>query len=158
MPETFEIILSDFTTKVQFDPSNSDPLFYSIVEKILIPFYKESNDWNESIRRSIKELDFIQMRYDMPKSIDYQDHLLHEIEAQLGSTIAEIKGVDKIEILFLNMDDYIAEIDELMKIPADDHESKMKRLHTLGSLLAGLNTFEISELLNYYITKSCQDK
>ena len=103
MPETFEIILSDFTTKVLFDPSNPDSLFHSIVEYILIPFYKESNDWNESIRKSIKELDFIQMRYDMPKGVDYINHLLHEIEAQLGSTIAEIKGVDKIEILFLKI-------------------------------------------------------
>ena len=98
------------------------------------------------------------MRYDLPKGFDYQSHLLLEIEAQLGSTIAEIKGVDQIEILFLNMDDYIAEIDEVMKIPADSHETKMKRLHTLGDLLASLNTFEISELLNYYIEKACQDK
>jgi hypothetical protein len=152
-----EIILSDFTTKVQFDPSNPKELFEKIVTNILVPFYKETNDWNESIRKVIKELDFIQMRYDMPKGIDYQMELLHEIESHLGSTIAEIKGVDKIEILFLNMDDYIEEIDEIMKIPADSHDSKMKRLHTLGDLLASLNTFEISELLNYYVEKSCKE-
>ena len=152
-----EIILSDFTTKVHFDPNNPDELFKKIVSHILIPFYTETNDWNESIRKAIKELDFIQMRYELPKGLDYRDHLLHEIEAQLGSTIAELKGVDKIEILFLNMDDYIEEIDEIMKIPADSHEEKMKRLHTLGDLLASLNTFEISELLNYYIEKSCKN-
>jgi hypothetical protein len=158
MLEKFEIVLSDFTTKVQFDPLNPQPLFSSIVHNILIPFYKESNDWNESIRKSIRELDFIQMRYRMPKGIDYQDMLLHEIEIQLKSTIAEIKGVDKIEILFLNMDDYIVEINDIMQMPADTHESKMKRLHALGDLLASLNTFEISELLNYYIEKACQDR
>ncbi|MHA1111756.1 MAG: hypothetical protein ACTSRE_11685 [Promethearchaeota archaeon] len=153
-----EIILSDFTTKVQFDPSNPHELFDKIVTNILIPFYSETNDWNESIRKAIKELDFIQMRYDMPKGIDYRIALLLEIESHIGSSIADIKGVDKIEILFLNMDDYIAEIDELMKIPVldGDHESKMRRLHTLGDLLASLNTFEISELLNYYIEKACQ--
>ena len=153
-----EIILSDFTTKVQFDPANPQELFRLIVDKILIPFYSETNDWNESIRKAINELDFVQKRYSLPKGIDYRILLLHEIEAQLGSKIAEIKGVDKIEILFLNMDDYIEEIDEIMLIPADSHESKMKRLHTLGDLLASLNTFEISELLNYYIEKACQDK
>ena len=150
-----EIILSDFTTKVQFDPSNPQELFEKIVTNILIPFYSETNDWNESIRKAIKELDFIQMRYNMPKGLDYQVLLLHEIERQLGGKIAELKGLDKIEILFLNMDDYIEEINEIMKIPADDHESKMKRLHTLGDLIASLNTFEISELLNYYIEKAC---
>jgi hypothetical protein len=151
-----EIILSDFTTKVQFDPSNPKELFEKIVQNILIPFYAETNDWNESIRKAIKELDFIQMRYKMPKGIDYQNRLLKEIEAELKASIAELKGVDKIEILFLNMDDYIEEINEIMKIPADDHESKMHRLHTLGDLIASLNTFEISELLNYYIEKSCK--
>jgi len=151
-----EIILSDFTTKVQFDPANPQELFREIVQHILIPFYKESNDWNESIRKSIKELDYIQMRYDLPKKKDYRSMLLREIGTQLGSTIAEIKGLDKIEILFLNMDDYIMEIDEIMKIPADTQEGKMKRIHTLGDMLASLNTFEISELLNYYIEKACQ--
>ncbi|TFG18245.1 MAG: hypothetical protein EU530_09545 [Promethearchaeota archaeon] len=153
-----EIILSDFTTKVQFDPSNPRELFEKIVTKILIPFYAETNDWNESIRKAVKELDFIQMRYKMPKGIDYQIELLHEIESHLRSSIADIKGVDRIEILFLNMDDYIAEINDIMKIPVveGDHESKMKRLHTLGDLIASLNTFEISELLNYYIEKACQ--
>jgi hypothetical protein len=150
-----EIILSDFTTRIQLDPSNPKELFEKIVKNILIPFYSESNDWNESIRKAIKELDFIQMRYDLPKGLDYQNRLLKEIEAELGSgLIANLKGVDKIEILFLNMDDYIAEINEIMKIPADDQESKMHRLHTLGDLIASLNTFEISELLNYYIEKA----
>ncbi len=152
-----EIILSDFTTRVQFDPSNPKELFEKIVTNILIPFYAETNDWNESIRKAIKELDFIKMRYNMPKGIDYQLLLLREIELQLRSKIAELKNVDKIEILFLNMDDYITEINDIMKIPADDHEGKMKRLHTLGDLLASLNTFEISELLNYYIEKACQE-
>jgi len=151
-----EIILSDFTTKVQFDPTNPQELFKMIVDNILIPFYSETNDWNESIRKAINELDFIQKRYTLPKGVDYRSLLLQEIESQLGSKIAEIKGLDKIEILFLNMDDYIVEIDEIMKIPSDSHEGKMRRLHTLGDLLASLNTFEISELLSYYIEKSCQ--
>ncbi|MBN2155531.1 MAG: hypothetical protein JW776_05775 [Candidatus Lokiarchaeota archaeon] len=157
MPETFEIILSDFATKVQFDPNNPHELFKKIVQNILIPFYKETNDWNESIRKVIKELDFIQMRYELPRKKDYRIMLLKEIERQLGSTIAELKGVDTIEILFLNMDDYITEIEDIMKIPATTHESKMKRLYTLGDLLASLNTFEISELLNYYIEKACKE-
>lgn len=151
-----EIILSDFTTKMQFDVANPQKLFRIIVDKILIPFYTETNDWKESIRKAINELDYVQKRYSLPKGINYRDLLLYEIEAQLGSKIAEIKGTDKIEILFLNMDDYITEINDIIKVPADDHESKMKRLHTLGDLLASLNTFEIAELLNYYIEKACQ--
>ena len=58
-----EIILSDFSTKVQFDPSNPQALFHAIVDYILIPFYTETNDWNESIRKAINELKKLATKY-----------------------------------------------------------------------------------------------
>ncbi|MHA1727321.1 MAG: hypothetical protein ACTSWY_01155 [Promethearchaeota archaeon] len=150
MPEKFEVMLSN-GIKIDFNPNEPDNLFSIIVKKILIPFYKKTNDWYKSIRTSLTEISSMRMRYGdrMPK-LDYRKMLLREIEQKLGNEIDNVKGVDKIEVLFLNLDDYIEEIKQLINA----NFTKEEKMRTLGDLIAGLNTFEISELLMYYIKKS----
>ena len=135
------------------DPIN---LYEAIISEILIPKYKDNKDWNLTINIILEEINELISKYELDPKLKLG--LLNQVEKHLDKEIEELTGTDKIEILFLNMDDYIEEIDDIMKIPAENHEDKMKRLHTLGDLLASLNTFEISELLNYYIEKACKDE
>ena len=149
--EKFEVILSE-GIKINIDPSDPDKLFHDVVMLVLIPFYEKSNDWNQSIRTALNEISSLRMRYGdkMPKNLDYSKLLLKEVEKKLGHEIDKIKGVDKIEILFLNLDDYTEEIHKLM----EGDFSKEERVRVLGDLIAGLNSFEMAELLNHYIKKS----
>jgi hypothetical protein len=153
MVEKFELMLSD-GSKVDFNPEAPNNLFKEIVMKILIPFYSGSNDWYQSIRTALTEIASLRMRYgDKMPNIDYRNMLLKEIESSLGNEIDKIKGVDQIEILFLNLDDYTEEISELMKEDITEKEL----IRAIGDLIAGLNTFEMSELLFHYIKKSMQN-
>lgn len=149
MSEEFEITLSD-GRKVVISPEDPESLFGTIVKKVLIPFYKDSNDWNASIRKAINVMDYIRRTHNLPE-LDYRQKLLEEIEDKLGQDIAELEGVDKIEILFLNLDDYTEEIATIMT-SAD--LTKEEKIRALGSLIATLNTFEMSELLFHYVQKT----
>ena len=84
-------------------------------------------------------------------NLDYPKLLLEEIEKKLGHEIDKIQGVDKIEILFLNLDDYTEEINDLME---EGKFSKEEQVRVLGDMISGLNTFEISELLHLYSTRA----
>ena len=149
--EKFEVILSE-GVRINIDPNDPKKLFHDVVMQVLIPFYEKSNDWNRSIRTTLNEISSLRMRYGdkMPKNLDYSKLLLKEIEKKLGHEIDKIQGVDKIEILFLNLDDYTEEINDLM----DGDYSKEEKIRVLGDLIAGLNTFEMAELLMHYIRKS----
>ncbi|MCP4764112.1 MAG: hypothetical protein GY870_20230 [archaeon] len=153
MTEKFEkeIMLSDGKTKVLFKLEDPKPFFESIIKCILIPYYKEKNDWNESIRRAIKEVDMMRVYYELPSGIMYHQYLLKEIESKLGNEIDKVEGVDHIEILFLNMDDYVEEISDIMNNKKLERKDKG---FVLGNLISGLNTFEISELLLHYIEEA----
>lgn len=148
-----ELMLSDGKTKVLFDTDNPQIFFEKVIQAIMIPYYSEKNDWNESIRRAIKEVDMMRVYYDLPSSIRYHQLLLKEIQSKLGTEIDKVEGVDHIEILFLNMDDYIEEITEVMNNQELERKDKG---YVLGNLISGLNTFEISELLLYYIEKGAK--
>lgn len=149
--EKFEVILSE-GVKISIDPKEPKKLFHDVVIKVLIPYYEKSNDWNRSIRTALNEISTLRMRYGnkMP-NLDYPKLLLEEIEKKLGHEIDKIQGVDKIEILFLNLDDYTEEINDLME---EGKFSKEEQVRVLGDMISGLNTFEISELLIHYIRKS----
>jgi hypothetical protein len=149
MSNKFEVTLSNGTS-ISIDPDKPKEMFKTIVKDVLIPFYKESNDWNESIRKAINVLDFIRSFHNLP-NVDYRQKLLDEIEKDLKEDIDKMEGVDKIEILFLNMDDYLEEIDKIMK-SAD--LTKADRVRAIGDLAADLNGFEISELLFHYVEKA----
>lgn len=145
----FEVVLSDDKTHVEFDPENPNSLFEEIINRILIPYYKDSNDWYKSIRKVLNEIDLLRRRYSLP-NIDYRKLLIHQIEKHLAE-IEKIEGLDKIEILFLNMDDYLVEINQIVDSKELPREDKVK---SLGDLIASLNTFELSELMLYFIEKS----
>ncbi|MHA1338991.1 MAG: hypothetical protein ACTSRZ_07150 [Promethearchaeota archaeon] len=130
-------------------PKEPNSMFRAIVKEILIPYYAKTNDWNASLRYVVNIVDFIRKIHPMP-NIDYRLGLLSEIENQLGNEIAQLKGVDKIEILFLNLDDYTEEIHKIMTNP---NLSKEERVQQIGDLIIPLTTFEISELLYHYISK-----
>lgn len=149
MANKFEVSLSNGQS-ISIDPEKPQEMFKTIVKDVLIPFYKESNDWNESIRKAINVLDFIRSFHNLPE-LDYRQKLLDEIEKDLKEDIEKIEGVDKIEILFLNMDDYLEEIDKIMR-SAD--LTKADKVNAIGNLAADLNGFEISELLYHYIEKA----
>lgn len=149
MSEQLEVSLSD-GRRITVDPKDPDSMLKIIVSEVLIPFYKESNDWNASIRKVINVMDYIRRNHNLP-DLDYRRKLLETIHEKLGKEIAELEGVDKIEILFLNLDDYTEEIATIMT-SAD--LNKEERVRAIGSLIATLNTFEMSELLYHYIKKA----
>lgn len=147
MPKKIEVTLSN-GEKVIFDKSKPKELYDKIVTQVLVPFYKETQDWNESIRKAINTVDYINKIHNLEVK-DCRQELLSEIQNKLGNEISNIPS--KIEILFLNMDDYTSEITKLMN--SADFSKEMK-IRTLGDLISSLNTFEMSELLYHYIEKS----
>jgi hypothetical protein len=144
-----EVTLSDNKTVVKFNLNQPDTLYDAIITHIIIPYYKLTNDWNETIRRGITEIDVLRRVYEFPKT-DFRLELLKKLHKKLGKEIDSLKGLDKIEILFLNMEDYIQDIDDLMKTRVPREE----KAHSIGDMISSLNTFEVSELLLYYIEKS----
>ena len=68
--------------------------------------------------------------------------LLNQIEEHLDKDIEELTGVDKIEILFLNLDDYVEDIRKLILAG----ETKEELRHKMARLIQPLTLFELSEL------------
>ena len=149
MSNEIEITLSN-GTKFTINPENPKALFEEIIKNLLIPFYKDTNDWNESIRSAINAMDYIRKTVKDLPTMNYRELLLKEIKDKLGNEIENIEGVDKIEILFLNMDDYTEEIHTIMTAADLDRENKVR---SVGDLIAGLNGFEMSELMYHYLKK-----
>jgi len=126
--------------EVEFDVEAPKTLFEIIISEILIPKYKENADWNLSLNIIIQEMNRLIKEYKLPPELKLK--LLNQVEEHLDKDIAELTGVAKIEILFLNMDDYIQDIKKLIAAGLD----KEKIRHQMALLIQPLTLFEIGEL------------
>ena len=71
--------------------------------------------------------------------------LLNDVEEHLDKDIEELTGVDKIEILFLNMDDYVEDIRKIILAGKDKEDVRT----SMAQLIMPLTLFELSELFIY---------
>ena len=109
----------------------------------MIPKYKENADWNLSLNIIIEEMNKLIIRYDLNPKLKLG--MLNQVEAHLDKDIQELTGVDKIEILFLNMDDYVEDIRKLILAGKDKEELRTD----MAQLVMPLTLFELSELFIY---------
>jgi len=135
-------------TEVEFDEKDPKNLYETIISEVLIAQYKKNADWNLTLKIVIDEMNRLIKYCDLPTS--YKLGILNEIEKHLDKEISELTGVDKIEILFLDMDDYVEDIEKL--ITSDF--SKVDERFNMANLIKPLTTFEIVELF-LYLGKRC---
>lgn len=139
MTETRNLELSN-GTEVEFDEKAPKTLYEIMISDILIPKYKESADWNLSLNIVLEEINRLIKKYDLAPKLKLG--LLNQIEEHLNKDIEEITGVAKIEILFLNMEDYIQDIEKLITAGLDKQELRNK----MAMLIQPLTLFELGEL------------
>ncbi len=137
-----KVELSD-GTEVEFDDKTRKPLYEAIIKDIFIPKYQETDDFNLAINIIIQEINRLIKQYSLkPKS---KIELLTELEDHLDKDIEELTGVGKIEILFLNMDDYIEDIKTIILSGKDKQELR----NDMANLIAPLTVFELGEVFIY---------
>ncbi|MFX1363536.1 MAG: hypothetical protein ACFFCE_10990 [Promethearchaeota archaeon] len=129
--------------EVDFDKKAPNTLFEMIISEILIPKYKENADWNLSLNIIIEEMNYLIKKYDLNPKLKIG--LLNDVEEHLDKDIEELTGVDKIEILFLGMDDYVEDIRKLILAGKDKEELRT----SMAQLIMPLTIFELSELFIY---------
>ncbi len=115
-------------------------LYEIIISDILIPRYKENADWNLSINIILEEMNRLISEYELDPKLKLG--LLNQVEEHLDKDIEELTGVAKIEILFLNMDDYVEDIKRLIISGA----TKAQIREDMAKLIFPLTTFELGEL------------
>ncbi|TKJ16545.1 MAG: hypothetical protein CEE43_19735 [Promethearchaeota archaeon Loki_b32] len=130
-------------TEIDFDKKAPKTLFEMIISEILIPKYKENADWNLSLNIIIEEMNHLIIKYDLTPKLKLG--LLNNVEDHLDKDIEELTGVDKIEILFLNMDDYVEDIRTLMLAGKDKEDLRT----SMAQMIMPLTIFELSELFIY---------
>ena len=121
-------------TEVEFDETAPKTLFEIIISDIMLP------DGDGFQVLGLQEINHLISQYKLePKmKIDF----LNAVEYHLDKDIAELSGVAKIEILFLNMDDYVEDIKRLMTMGLGKEELRDK----MANLIQPLTLFEIGEL------------
>jgi len=129
--------------EVEFDEQAPKTLFEVIISDILIPKYKDNKDWNLTLNIVIEEMNRLITEYDLSPKLKLG--LLNNIEEHLDKDIEELTGVAKIEILFINMEDYVEDIKRLILAGEDKHEL---RTH-MAQLVQPLTLFELGELFIY---------
>lgn len=130
-------------TEVEFAEKDPKNLYEMIISEVLIEQYKKNADWNLTLKIVIDEMNRLIKYCDLPTS--YKLGILNEIEKHLDKEISELTGVDKIEILFLDMDDYVEDIEKLISSDL----SKVDERFSMANLIKPLTTFEIVELFLY---------
>ena len=130
-------------SEIDFDKKAPNTLYELIISEILIPKYKENADWNLSLNIIIEEMNRLIKEYDLNPKLKLG--LLNNVEEHLDKDIEELTGVDKIEILFLNMDDYVEDIKKLIIAGQDKEELRT----SMAQLIMPLTLFELSELFIY---------
>ncbi|MFX0186707.1 MAG: hypothetical protein ACFE8A_03120 [Candidatus Hodarchaeota archaeon] len=126
--------------ELEFDEQAPRTLFEVIISEILIPKYKENKDWNLTLNIVIEEMNRLIVEYDLEPKLKLG--LLNQIEKHLDKDIEELTGVAKIEILFINMEDYIEDIEKL--IIAGLKKAELR--HQMARLVQPLTLFELGEL------------
>ena len=129
--------------EVEFDEEAPTTLFEIMISEILIPRYKENKDWNLTLNIILEEMNRLISKYKLNPKLKLG--LLNQIEKHLDKDIEELTGTDKIEILFLNMDDYVEDIKKLITSGKDKQELR----HDMAKLIYPLTLFELGELFIY---------
>lgn len=130
-------------SEIDFDKKAPYTLYELIISEILIPKYKENADWNLSLNIILEEMNRLIKEYNLNPKLKLG--LLNNVEEHLDKDIEELTGVDKIEILFLNMDDYVEDIKKLIISGQDKEELRT----SMAQLIMPLTLFELSELFIY---------
>jgi hypothetical protein len=128
---------------VEFDEKAPITLFEIIISEILIPRYKENADWNLSINIILEEMNRLISNYELDPKLKLG--LLNQVEEHLDKDIEELTGTAKIEILFLNMDDYVEDIKKL--ITAGKNKEDLRQ--DMAKMIFPLTLFELGELFIY---------
>jgi len=126
--------------ELEFDNNAPITLFEILISEILIPKYKENADWNLTLNVIIEEMNRLITEYDLEPKLKLG--LLNQIEDHLDKDIEELTGVAKIEILFLNMEDYVEDIEKLIAAGLDKEALR----HQMARLAQPLTIFELGEL------------
>jgi len=129
--------------EIEFDEKAPMTLYEIIISDILIPRYKENADWNLSLNIILEEMNRLISKYELSPKLKLE--LLNQVEKHLDKDIEELTGVAKIEILFLNMDDYVEDIKKLIISGA----SKAQLREDMAKLVFPLTIFELGELFIY---------
>ena len=129
--------------EVEFDEKAPVTLFEIIISEILIPRYKENADWNLSINIILEEMNRLISEYELDPKLKLG--LLNQVEEHLDKDIEELTGTAKIEILFLNMDDYVEDIQKL--ITAGENKEDLRQ--DMAKMIFPLTLFELGELFIY---------
>jgi len=127
-------------TNLEFDKQAPKTLFEIMISEILIPKYKDTDDWNLAINVILEEINHLIKENELDPKLKLG--LLNEIEDHLDKDIEELTGVAKIEILFLNMEDYIDDIEKLITAGLEKAELR----HQMARLAQPLTLFELGEL------------
>jgi hypothetical protein len=127
--------------EVDFNTQEPKTLFEVIISDILIPKYKENKDWNLTLNIVIEEMNRLISEHDLSPKLKLG--LLNDIEDHLDKDIEELTGVAKIEILFVNMEDYVEDIRKLIQSGEDKQELRTN----MAKLAQPLTLFELGELL-----------
>ena len=127
-------------TNLEFDKQAPKTLFEIMISEILIPKYKDTDDWNLAINVILEEINYLISEHELDPRLKLS--LLNEIEAHLDKDIEELTGVAKIEILFLNMEDYVEDIEKLITAGLEKAELR----HQMARLAQPLTLFELGEL------------
>ena len=126
--------------ELEFTQQDPHTLFELIISEILIPKYKENADWNLTLNIVLEEINRLISEYDLDPKLKLG--LLNQIEEHLNKDIEELTGVAKIEILFINMEDYVADIEKLVTAGLDKQQVRDQ----MARLIQPLTLFELGEL------------
>jgi len=126
--------------EIEYDEEAPKTLYEIIISEILIPRYKDNKDWNLSINIILEEINRLIKEYDLEPQMKLE--LLNQVEEHLDKDIEQLTGVAKIEILFLNMDDYVEDIKKLIIAGLDKQELR----NQMARLIQPLTLFELGEL------------
>ena len=135
-----QTIIINTGMELDFDISAPITLFEILISEILIPKYKENADWNLTLNIILEEMNRLISEYELDPKLKLG--LLNQIEEHLDKDIEELTGVAKIEILFLNMEDYVEEIEKLITAGLDKEELRLQ----MARLGQPLTLFELGEL------------
>ncbi|MHA1672988.1 MAG: hypothetical protein ACTSYI_05120, partial [Promethearchaeota archaeon] len=128
---------------------NLDKTYKLFIDLFIKPYYQQTNDWNKTLQTSIKEIERLASVLQLSKG-ELIREFLKRLETKLSDEIAELKGLDKIDILFESVDDYIENIREIVHDGSSPADVRTK----VSTLIENLNLFELSELLIQFAKKS----
>ncbi|MCK4383311.1 MAG: hypothetical protein KAW66_08470 [Candidatus Lokiarchaeota archaeon] len=128
---------------VEYDEQAPITLYEIIISEVLIPKYKQNKDWNLTINIILEEMNEMISKYELDPKLKLG--LLNQVEEHLDKDIEELTGCDKIEILFMNMDDFVEDIEKLICSGRDKQELR----NDMANLIFPLTVFELGELFIY---------